>query len=155
MCLISDISIVFTNDFLNLCSSRTKVNTAHMVTGYSGNFIEQASNLKAQSSSSLPMRQANQSDSQVWPYSRPEPPMEAKLTCYLLTPQRGPTQVRLDVHSPVAWCVLEGADNIFISLIQEGEGGCFWWQKSIFSWMQYSKAQRTNVRRLDTDNVIH
>lgn len=48
--------------------------------------------------------------------------MEAKLTCYLLTPQRGPTQVRLDVHSPVAWCVLEGADNIFISLIQEGGG---------------------------------
>lgn len=86
----SDLSVLLKIWILYFRSCRTKVNTTHMVTGYSGTFIEQALSLKAQSSSSLPMGQVNQSESQVWSHSRHEPPMEAKLTWYLLTPQRGP-----------------------------------------------------------------
>lgn len=86
----SDLSVLLKIWILYFRSCRTKVNTTHMVTGYSGTFIEQALSWKAQSSSSLPMGQVNQSESQVWSHSRLEPPMEAKLTWYLLTPQRGP-----------------------------------------------------------------
>lgn len=57
----SDLSALLKIWILYFRSCRTKVNTTHMVTGYSGTFIEKALSLKAQSSSSLPMGQVNQS----------------------------------------------------------------------------------------------